>query len=238
MFSLRRLPATLSQSVRFSSTAAAPAGAAPVPATTNENSSSDPSKAVVERPTGSVIQAGVINGMPGQSRPVVPGFERDTDMSVNTRRTASPTGEDLPTVRTVNAVCENDEPPLENRLGYSARCRTMGEPSHGLGQFVRRTAQHHRKLDILTNSSTFAAPITCRVRSCSISTRDGAATDDDAARIGTHVKFNTKEDAIHFCEKQGFEFYVQEPHKAKFKPKNYSSNYAYTNKPLRQVVTK
>lgn len=54
---------------------------------------------------------------------------------------------------------------------------------------------------------------------------------------GTHVKFNTREDAIHFCEKQGtalapgtpadsgagFEYYVQEPQKAKFKPKNYSS---------------
>lgn len=78
---------------------------------------------------------------------------------------------------------------------------------------------------------------------------------------GTHVKFNTKEAAIHFCEKQGkfllrhfpllfslllanipvilgYSYFVQEPQKQKFKAKNYSGNYAYTDKPLRQVVTK
>lgn len=39
---------------------------------------------------------------------------------------------------------------------------------------------------------------------------------------GTHVKFNSKADAIAFCEKQGWEFYVQEPNVQKFKPKTYA----------------
>lgn len=60
---------------------------------------------------------------------------------------------------------------------------------------------------------------------------------------GTHLKFTTKEDAIHFCEKQGaprapprrlsggclharlstgYGFYVQEPHATKFKTKTYA----------------
>lgn len=39
---------------------------------------------------------------------------------------------------------------------------------------------------------------------------------------GTHLKFDTKEQAIHFCEKQGYEFFVQEPNKSKSTPKNYA----------------
>lgn len=39
---------------------------------------------------------------------------------------------------------------------------------------------------------------------------------------GTHVKFNSKQDAIAFCEKQGWEFYVQEPNVQKFEPKSYA----------------
>lgn len=40
---------------------------------------------------------------------------------------------------------------------------------------------------------------------------------------GTHVKFDTKEQAMHFCEKQGWEYFVQEPAKSKFVPKSYST---------------
>lgn len=175
MFSLRRLPATLGQSVRYSSTAAASSGVAPVPATTNEKSSSDASTAVVERPAGSVIQAGVINGMPDE---------------------------------------------LHRRQVRIFR------PSAPSTQSAKMTSHHWRiDWDILQGAGRWENPLM------------GWASSADYMQ-GTHVKFNTKEDAIHFCEKQGFEFYVQEPHKSKFKPKNYSSNYAYTNKPLRQVVTK
>ncbi|GAA5934958.1 hypothetical protein JCM10213_007908 [Rhodosporidiobolus nylandii] len=55
---------------------------------------------------------------------------------------------------------------------------------------------------------------------------------------GTHLKFNSKEDAMHFCEKQGWEFYVQEPNKQKFVPKSYAHNYNYSSVPLRIHHTK
>ncbi|GAA5874489.1 hypothetical protein JCM8547_007375 [Rhodosporidiobolus lusitaniae] len=55
---------------------------------------------------------------------------------------------------------------------------------------------------------------------------------------GTHLKFNSKDDAVHFCEKQGWEFYVQEPNVQKYKPKLYSTNYTYSSKPLRIHHTK
>lgn len=60
MFALRlRLPALL-PAVRYSSTATPPVVVAPV-GPVSENT------AIVERPLGSVVQAGVINGMPGES---------------------------------------------------------------------------------------------------------------------------------------------------------------------------
>ncbi|GAA94932.1 uncharacterized protein L969DRAFT_609462 [Mixia osmundae IAM 14324] len=55
---------------------------------------------------------------------------------------------------------------------------------------------------------------------------------------GTHVKFNSKEDAIHFCEKQGWQFYVQEPSEFHYKPKAYADNFLYSPGKLRQVKTK
>ncbi|GAA6014401.1 hypothetical protein JCM10207_005448 [Rhodosporidiobolus poonsookiae] len=51
-------------------------------------------------------------------------------------------------------------------------------------------------------------------------------------------KFNSKTDAIHFCEKQGWEFYVQEPNVQKFVTKSYANNYGYQPKKLRIHHTK
>jgi len=74
---------------------------------------------------------------------------------------------------------------------------------------------------------------------------------------GTRVSFKSKEDAIHFAEKQGtylltsgssnqdlpsfvigWQYYVQEPHKARIPPKNYSANYLYSPTKLRIARTK
>lgn len=53
---------------------------------------------------------------------------------------------------------------------------------------------------------------------------DVASLDHSADYMqGTHVKFDTKEQAMHFCEKQGWEYFVQEPAKSKFVPKSYST---------------
>ncbi|KAK0528422.1 ndufs4 NADH dehydrogenase Fe-S protein subunit [Tilletia horrida] len=44
---------------------------------------------------------------------------------------------------------------------------------------------------------------------------------------GTSLNFRSKEDAIHFCEKQGWPYFVSEPNKPRIPPKSYASNYDY-----------
>lgn len=55
---------------------------------------------------------------------------------------------------------------------------------------------------------------------------------------GTHINFNSKEDAIAFAEKQGYEYFVQEPKERKFRVKAYASQFVYSSKKLKQVRTK
>lgn len=55
---------------------------------------------------------------------------------------------------------------------------------------------------------------------------------------GTHVNFKSKVDAIHFAEKQGYEYFVQEPNSRKFTPKAYANNFLYSPKKLKHIRTK
>lgn len=55
---------------------------------------------------------------------------------------------------------------------------------------------------------------------------------------GTHLNFKSKEDAIRFAQKQGYEYFVQEPQERKFKPKSYANNYLHQPKKLKVVHTK
>ncbi|QPH04624.1 NADH:ubiquinone oxidoreductase 21kD subunit [Epichloe festucae Fl1] len=55
---------------------------------------------------------------------------------------------------------------------------------------------------------------------------------------GTHVNFKSKEDAIHFAEKQGYEYFVQEPNSRKVSPKAYANNFLYSPKKLKHIRTK
>ncbi|KAI9269336.1 ETC complex I subunit conserved region-domain-containing protein [Phascolomyces articulosus] len=52
------------------------------------------------------------------------------------------------------------------------------------------------------------------------------------------IKFYSKEDAIDFCEAQGWNYYVQEPKRVKFVKKNYADNYKYSPGKLRLIKTK
>ncbi|KAG1140221.1 hypothetical protein G6F37_004223 [Rhizopus arrhizus] len=52
------------------------------------------------------------------------------------------------------------------------------------------------------------------------------------------MKFNTKEAAIKFAEKQGWKYYVQEPKTPKFVVKAYGDNYKYSPNKLRLFKTK
>ncbi|KAK0645500.1 ETC complex I subunit conserved region-domain-containing protein [Cercophora newfieldiana] len=55
---------------------------------------------------------------------------------------------------------------------------------------------------------------------------------------GTHIYFKSKEDAIAFAEKQGYEYFVQEPNERAFTPKAYANNFLYSPKKLKIVRTK
>jgi len=55
---------------------------------------------------------------------------------------------------------------------------------------------------------------------------------------GTRILYSTKEDAIRFAEKQGWDYYVQPPPVKRIPPKNYSENFLYRPGKLRIVRTK
>ncbi|VUC20151.1 unnamed protein product [Clonostachys rosea] len=55
---------------------------------------------------------------------------------------------------------------------------------------------------------------------------------------GTHLNFKTKEDAIRFANKQGYEYFVQEPNSRKITPKAYANNFLYSDRKLKHIRTK
>ncbi|CAG9946758.1 unnamed protein product [Clonostachys rosea f. rosea IK726] len=55
---------------------------------------------------------------------------------------------------------------------------------------------------------------------------------------GTHLNFKSKEDAIRFANKQGYEYFVQEPNSRKITPKAYANNFLYSNRKLKHIRTK
>ncbi|GAA5906675.1 ETC complex I subunit [Sporobolomyces salmoneus] len=99
-------------------------------------------------------------------------------------------------------------------------------PTVPVTQSAKATSHHWRvDWDILQGSGRWENPLM------------GWASSADYMQ-GTHVKFDSKTDAIAFCEKQGWEFYVQEPNVQKFEPKSYANNYKYVAKDLRICHTK
>jgi NADH dehydrogenase (ubiquinone) Fe-S protein 4 len=55
---------------------------------------------------------------------------------------------------------------------------------------------------------------------------------------GTNLKFKSKEDAIAFAQKQGYEYFVQEPNERRFVPKAYANNFLHENRKLKHIKTK
>lgn len=55
---------------------------------------------------------------------------------------------------------------------------------------------------------------------------------------GTHMTFKSKDDAIRFAEKQGYEYFVQEPNYRKIAPKAYANNFLWSDKKLKHIRTK
>jgi len=55
---------------------------------------------------------------------------------------------------------------------------------------------------------------------------------------GTKLNFSSKEDAIRFAEKQGYEYFVQEPNERRIIPKAYATQFVHSPKKLKQIRTK
>ena len=55
---------------------------------------------------------------------------------------------------------------------------------------------------------------------------------------GTHLKFASQADAVRFAQKQGYEYFVQEPNARKFVPKAYANNFVHSPGRLKVVRTK
>ena len=58
------------------------------------------------------------------------------------------------------------------------------------------------------------------------------------AMQGTHLNFKTKEDAVLFAQKQGYEYFVQEPNARKFVPKAYANQFVHHSAKLKEIRTK
>ena len=52
------------------------------------------------------------------------------------------------------------------------------------------------------------------------------------------MNFKSREAAIEFAEKQGYEYFVQEPNERKRVPKAYANNFLYSDKKLKHIRTK
>jgi NADH dehydrogenase (ubiquinone) Fe-S protein 4 len=55
---------------------------------------------------------------------------------------------------------------------------------------------------------------------------------------GHRIQFKTKEAAIEFANKQGYEYFVQEPNQRKFVPKAYANNFIHVPGKMKHVRTK
>ncbi|KAJ6086106.1 hypothetical protein N7486_010387 [Penicillium sp. IBT 16267x] len=55
---------------------------------------------------------------------------------------------------------------------------------------------------------------------------------------GTNIKFKSKEDAIAFAQKQGYEYFVQEPNERRVTPKAYANNFVFEPRKLKHIKTK
>ena len=55
---------------------------------------------------------------------------------------------------------------------------------------------------------------------------------------GTHLNFKTKAEAIQFAQKQGYEYFVQEPNMRRIVPKAYANNFVHQPRKIRHIRTK
>lgn len=57
------------------------------------------------------------------------------------------------------------------------------------------------------------------------------STRDTDYQIGMTLKFETKEEAIMYCDTEGWEYTIEEPRQPRKRPKNYAGKYAWKGPP-------
>ncbi|CAO1618465.1 unnamed protein product [Jaminaea pallidilutea] len=121
----------------------------------------------------------------------------------------------------IDASITSDAPPeLHQR---SVRIFKPAKTANSSG----RAGTHHWQVDwdILQGSARWENPLM------------GWASSGDYMQ-GTSLKFKTKDQAMQFCTKQGWDYFVQEPHVHAMKPNVYASNYKHSPGKLRVHHTK
>ncbi|CAD6186131.1 unnamed protein product [Caenorhabditis auriculariae] len=57
-----------------------------------------------------------------------------------------------------------------------------------------------------------------------------SSTGDPLSNISMNMKFASKEDAVAFCEKNRWDYDIEEPNARQIKPKNYGQNYSWNKR--------
>ena len=116
-------------------------------------------------------------------------------------------------------LCNNMKPSLTHqiRIFKPAKTATQSGDWHG----------HHWRIDwdVLSKGNRWENPLM------------GWQSSADYVQ-GTKLDFKTKEDAIRFAQKQGYEWFVQEPNQRRIIPKAYAEQFVHSKGPLKQVRTK
>ena len=117
-------------------------------------------------------------------------------------------------------------PHLSPAVELHQRTVRIYRPAKTANSSGRAGTQHWRvNFDLLQGSDRWENPL-----------MGWASTADYVHNLS--LNFKTKEDAIHFVEKQGWNYYVVEPNRVKVTPKSYAANYAYIPTKLRVHHTK
>lgn len=113
----------------------------------------------------------------------------------------------------------------------------MGEPFDGLGFFVSIRRSIHAPTSTSYDRVLFADQLDSSCIASHFFPFASPLNRGDYMQ-GTSLKFRSKEDAIHFCEKQGWDYHVTEPKVARIPPKSYAANYNHIPGKLRIHHTK
>nr|CAG8465567.1 9950_t:CDS:2 [Entrophospora candida] len=146
----------------------------------------------------------------------------DTATTKNTNITDSKEDEAITSRSTESNIIPADVVSEE----IKSRTVKIFKPAPSAAQSGTHNSKHWRiDFDILEGGSKWENPLM------------GWPSSADSVQA-LQLKFRSKEDAIRFAEKQGWEYFIQENREVEFHKKSYSDNYKYSPGKLRIIKTK